>query len=190
MTPAAALIGLRAQLRRFAGDRRGVSALEFALVLPLMLTLYIGGAEVGDGMAIQFKSTLSARTVADLSSQSTTIDTPTMSSILHAAATVVAPYSSAGMVVTVSEVSTNATGRATITWSCALNGTARTVGSTVTLPNNVNAANISLIWGEVTYPYTPQMGYVITGTINMYQNIFFYPRMSTSVTGPSSCPTS
>ena len=68
------------------------------------------------------------------------------------------------MVVTVSEVTTNGSGQGTITWSCSLNGTARTVGSAVTLPANLQTANISLIWGEVTYPYTPQLGYVITGT--------------------------
>jgi hypothetical protein len=41
--------------------------------------------------------------------------------------------------------------------------------------------------GEVTYPYTPSMGYVITGTINMYQTSFFFPRMAPSVTDNNAC---
>ena len=56
-------------LRRFARDRDGVSATEFALILPIMLTLYIGSVELGDGIAINFKTTLAARTVADVASQ-------------------------------------------------------------------------------------------------------------------------
>ena len=44
--------GLRGCLRRFARERDGVSAVEFALILPFMLTLYLGGSELGDGMAI------------------------------------------------------------------------------------------------------------------------------------------
>jgi hypothetical protein len=52
----------------------------------------------------------------------------------------------------------------------------------VTLPPNLRTPNISLIWGEVTYPYTPSMGYVITGTISIYESVYFYPRLSNSVT--------
>ena len=33
----------RGRLRRLPGDKRGVSAVEFAMLLPLMLTLYLGG---------------------------------------------------------------------------------------------------------------------------------------------------
>ena len=39
-------------LRRFARDRDAVAAMEFAIVLPIMLLLYIGGVELGDGLQI------------------------------------------------------------------------------------------------------------------------------------------
>jgi Flp pilus assembly protein TadG len=181
MKPARNILAVRSYLRRFAHNRDGVSAVEFAILLPFMLTLYLGGIELGDGLAIQFRSTLAARTVADLASQYISIDNAAMSSILGAASTVVAPYSGASMVVTVSEVSTNSQGNATVVWSDALNGTPRTVGSSVTLPAKLQTANITLIFGEVTYPYKPGMGYVLTGTINIYESMYFYPRMSTTV---------
>jgi Flp pilus assembly protein TadG len=120
--------------------------------------------------------------VADLSSQYKTINNATMTSILGASSAVLAPFSSSGAVVIVSEVTTDAKGKATITWSDALNGTARQAGSSVTLPANVGAPNVSLLWGEVTFPYKPQIGYVITGTVNIYQDIYFYPRLANSVT--------
>jgi Flp pilus assembly protein TadG len=147
-----------------------------------MLTLYLGGVEVGDGLAIQFKSTLAARTVADLASQFISIDNSAMSTILNAATTVVTPYSPTGMVVTVSEISTNASGQGTVQWSDSLNGTARAVGSSVTLPSALQQKNITIIYGEVTYPYTPSLGYVLTGTINIYESMYFFPRLSTTVT--------
>jgi hypothetical protein len=34
---------------RFGRDRRGVSAVEFALLAPIMITLYFGCVEVSDG---------------------------------------------------------------------------------------------------------------------------------------------
>src|ERR1700692_1888012 len=53
----------------FLGDRRGLSAVEFALLLPLMLTLYLGGVEVSNGVAADRKVAITARTVADLASR-------------------------------------------------------------------------------------------------------------------------
>lgn len=176
------LSDLSGSLRRFTRDRDGVSAIEFALILPFMLTLYLGGVEVGDGLAIQFKSTLAARTVADLASQYVSIDNAAMSGILNAASTVITPYSSTGMVVTVSEISTNSSGKGIVQWSDSLNGTARAVGSSVALPSALQQKNITFIYGEVTYPYTPSLGYVLTGTINIYESMYFFPRLSTTVT--------
>jgi Flp pilus assembly protein TadG len=169
-------------LREFLRDRSGLSALEFALILPLMVALYLGCVEIGNGLSAQFKTTLAARTVADLASQYTTINNATMTSILGASSAVMTPFSSANAVVIVSEVTTDAKGNATITWSDALNGTAHQAGSSVTLPANVGGPNVSLLWGEVTFPYNPQIGYVITGTVHIYQDMYFYPRASDSVT--------
>ena len=104
-----------------------------------------------------------------------------MTSILGAAAAVVEPYPASSMVVTISEITTNSTGQGTITWSDSLHGTAHTVGQSVTLPTALQIANASLICSEVTYPYQPTFGYALTGTINIYQSSYFYPRLSTSV---------
>lgn len=187
MVRAATTSGLRSRLRRFGRDRGGVSAVEFALVLPVMLTLYIGSVELGDGFAVQYKATLAARTVTNLASEYTSIDATTMSEILGAGATVVAPYSASNMAVTLSEISTNSKGQGTVTWSASLNGTARTAGQAITLPTNLQSANLEILFGEVTYPYTPSLGYVLTGTFNMYQTQYFYPRMSTCVTYNGAC---
>src|SRR5262249_34725949 len=62
---------LSRKLRRFARDKRGISAVEFAMLLPLMVTLYLGGVEVSQAVAIDRKVTLIARTVADLVAQVT-----------------------------------------------------------------------------------------------------------------------
>jgi Flp pilus assembly protein TadG len=190
MTSAPSLTALQGRLRRFARDRAGISAVEFALMLPFMVTLYIGSAELGDGLSIQFKVTETARTVTDLASQYVSMDPTTVSGVLGASSQVVAPYSSANMVVTLSEITTtNATGSATVTWSCSLNGTARSTGSSYTLPTALQTlpSGTSIILGEVTYPYTPSMGYVITGTINMFESSYFFPRLSNSVTLSSGC---
>jgi Flp pilus assembly protein TadG len=64
---------LSRQLVRFSDDRSGLSAVEFAMLLPLMLTLYLGSVEISQGIAINRKVTLTARSLADLASQPTNI---------------------------------------------------------------------------------------------------------------------
>ena len=184
----------RSLLRRFARDREGVSAVEFAMILPFMVALYLGTIELGNGLAAKFKATLAVRTVTDLASQYVSIDTATMSTILNASSTVMTPFPTSNIQITLSEITTNGSGQGNIAWSCSLGGTARTWNTNYTLPANLQTANITVLLGEVTYPYTPNLGTVITGTINLQQSVFFYPRLSSTIAGPgsnvSSCPTS
>jgi Flp pilus assembly protein TadG len=184
MTPARLVLPLVSRLRDLVRGNDGVSAVEFALVLPFMVFLYVGGAEYGNAVAIDYKTTIAAHAVADLATQYKNIDNPTMTTILGASSALIAPYSSSNIVVTVSEVTIDNNGRATITWSDSLHGTARTVGQTVTLQSTIDIPNTSLIWGEVTYSYTPQIGENLTGTIAIYENSFLYPRLQSKICRP------
>ena len=179
-------VSLHTFLRRFARDRDGVSAVEFAIILPFMLTLYLGGVELGEGLSIKFKTTLAARAVTDLASQYVALDGPTMQNILGATSTVLSPYPATGVVVTLTELTVNASGKGVVQWSCSLNGTAYTVNKKLTMPSNLQTSGITVLYGEVTYPYTPSLGYAITGTFNIYQNMYFYPRLANTI-ALSSC---
>jgi Flp pilus assembly protein TadG len=175
----------------FRADRHGTSALEFALLLPVMLTLYVAGTEISNAIAIDRKVTITARTVTDLVSRASYISTADMSDILAASAAVIAPYLPNYLTVTVSEIYIDNNGNATV-WgfSCSYQGTPLTIGQSVTLPSQLVVNNSYLIWGQAQYSYTPPIAYVISGTLNLNDQIFMAPRMSSSVTGPSTCPTS
>jgi Flp pilus assembly protein TadG len=169
------------RLARLAGDERGVSAVEFALLLPLMLALYLGSVEISQGIGADRKVTLTARTVADLVSQVASISNSDMTNSLNAASAVMAPFPVGKLKVTVSSVAVDANGKATIAWSDTLNGTKRAVGSTVTLPSALVVANSSLIWSEVQFAYTPTVGYIVSGTLTLKDQIYMRPRLSQKV---------
>lgn len=169
------------KFRGLAGDERGVSAVEFAMMLPLMLTLYLGAVELSQGVGADRKVTLTARTVADLVSQTASINNSDMTNSLNAASAVMAPYPISNLKVTVSSVKIDATGKATVEWSDTLNGAARAVNSTVTLPSALLVPNTWLIWSEVQYSYKPTIGYVVSGTLNLKDQSFMAPRLSASV---------
>ena len=181
MTKLISMLNVAGTLSKFARDRRGVSAVEFAMILPLMLTLYLGAVEVSQGISIDRKVTLTSRTVADLASQVSNITNADMTNLLQASTTVMTPYPTTTLKITVSSVVIDAQGKATITWSDTLNGSARAVGAAVTLPTALNIANTSLIWGEVSYQYQPVIGYVVTGALNLSDQIYMRPRLSDTV---------
>ena len=76
----------------------------------------------------------------------------------------------------------DSTGKATVAWSDTRNGTARAKGSTITLPTALAVPNSSLIFSEVQFNYTPTVGYVISGTLALKDQIYMRPRLSDSVT--------
>jgi Flp pilus assembly protein TadG len=149
-----------------------MSAVEFAMMLPLLLTLYLGAVEISQAVGVDRKVTLTSRTVADLASQHPQC-------ILHGHFA----FRPSQLKVTVSEVNIDNNGNATVAWSCTLGGTAHAVGSSVTLPPALKIANTSLIWGEAAYTYKPVIGYVVTGMLNLSDQIDMRPRLSNSVTG-------
>jgi Flp pilus assembly protein TadG len=170
------------RLASFARDRRGISAVEFAMLLPLMVTMYLGVVEVSKGVAIDRKVTLTTRTMADLASRVTSINNADMSSLLNASAAVIAPYQPAPLKIVLSAVTIDANSVAKIAWSDTLNGNARSVGSTVTLPSVLVVPNTTLIWSEVSYLYNPTFGYVLTGNLNLSDQIYMRPRLSDTIT--------
>lgn len=168
------------RMLRLATDEHGVSAVEFALILPLMLTLFFGGVEVSQSVAIDRKVTLTARTVADLTSQSAAVTSADITNILAASSAVLSPYPISNAKIIVASLKIDATSKVTMEWS-----KTHPAGGTVampTIPAALIVPNTYLIWGDVSYEYKPVIGYVLTGTLNLKDQIFMRPRLSEKVT--------
>ncbi|TPQ36594.1 hypothetical protein C2U70_12370 [Bradyrhizobium guangdongense] len=195
------IAGLSSRVRHLWTDARGVAATEFAIVVPFMLVLYIGGVELGNALAMNVKVSATAHSVADMVTQNTQVTSAQMDSILAASTAIMAPYPVANgnaslMTITVSGVSTDNTGKATVQWSKSTSTSgARPLGQQLTLssftapnPNNPSNANISLILSEVSYDYTPNLGYTISGTVKLTDSYYLFPRCSTNSPGTGNFP--
>lgn len=169
------------RLSGFAGDKRGVSAIEFALILPLMLLLFFGAVELSQGIIVDRKVKMTARTVADLVSQVATINNSGVDAALGASTAILAPFPTANAKVIVSVVSIDNNGNAKIVWSRANKDSGHGTGASVTVPDALKTPNTSLVWGEATYDYTPAAGFVV-GPLKLSDQIFMRPRLSETVT--------
>ncbi|HMO28076.1 TadE/TadG family type IV pilus assembly protein [Enterovirga sp.] len=191
------------RLRRLLRDARGVAAVEFALVLPVLIAFYLGLNEVQPGLSIKRKLTLATRTLADLTTRSGTLTTSDLKSIFGATVAVMRPYDNAGttqMVITSIGVAPKTSGSGytgTVKWSCAWPPNAKPAagdlqkrsGSYPVPPSFQNDSTSSFILVETQYPYTPNIGYTIMGTIQLQDSLPWPVRDAKEVQSPGVCPT-
>ena len=170
-------------IKRFCSNAQGVSAVEFALLAPVMLSIYLGAFEVTQSIALDRQVKLTSSTVTNLVAQYTSISATTdMPDILQASAQVLAPYSAANAAVVVSCLSIDSTGKATVTWSKALNGSPRTSGQVVTLPTALDTPNTVLVMGETTVAYQSPIQFLPLGVWNLHAATYMFPRASSTIT--------
>ena len=167
---------------RLARSRRGIAAVEFALLAPVMAGVYLGGMQISLAVSAYRKVDLTANTVTNLVAQYTTISaSQSMPDILNASAAVMYPNAASSTIITVSLITIDKNNNATVTWSKSLNGTARATGSTVTVPGTLDAANTTVVLGEASFAYVPGIDFLKLGTINLSSSIFMIQRASTVI---------
>ncbi|MFZ5733266.1 MAG: TadE/TadG family type IV pilus assembly protein [Pseudomonadota bacterium] len=184
--------GTRQAAFQLRDDTRGLSAVEFAVILPMMLVLFFGLVEISNGVAADRKVTLTARALSDLISQAITVTDTDINESFSASKGVMAPFDTSTIKSVVSEVKIDSSGNAKIAWSKAnANASARPVNSSVTIPASLAVPNTYLIWSEVSYDYKPAVGYVVSKAtgIPLKEEFFTRPRQSNCVLyGTASCP--
>lgn len=167
--------------RRFSASTRGVAAIEFAAILPVLLLMFLGSLDAGRAIATYMKVRSAAYTVDAVANQYTTIHDSDMQQILGATSVVLSPFPSSPVTVVISQLSIDKGGKATVSWSDTLNGAARTIGSSVVIPAAVATPNSFLLLGEVSYKYTPLFGYFGSGAVTLADSLYAAPRSSDSI---------
>jgi Flp pilus assembly protein TadG len=171
------MISRLALVTRFSRDGRGVSAVEFALVAPVMITLYFGCVDISDGVAADRKVTLVAATVANLAAQVSTISTADMDDLLKASTSIMSPYSAGPLKITVSCLSIDANKNVTVKWT--RDADSGGVSGTITVPEALKESKtypVQFIFSRVAYTYTPIVGEVITGSLTLSDQMYMAPR--------------
>lgn len=170
-------------LQKFHHNNKGIAAVEFALILPVMLTMYLGMVEVTQGININRKVTLLSRTLADLTAQNSTLTNSKKDQIFAAATQVLSPYSTTGVKMLVVSAYVRSNSTVQVCWGESQGGLA--VPTSVTLPAGLIIPSTSIIIATAEIPYTPAAKLISTSyTLN--EITYMRPRYSTQVTRDSS----
>jgi Flp pilus assembly protein TadG len=160
-------------------NERGSAAVEFAVIVPIMLVMFFGVVEAASGIAVDRKVTLVARTLSDLTSQSSCVTQADIDGFALTGKAMMTPYSTTPLLSTITAIYVDENLDAKVQWS---KGSAPKSG-TVSIPPGLKIAKTNLILAEVEYLYKPVgIGYVMKSNINLKDLTYTRPRQTASVT--------
>ena len=163
-------------LRRFRDGRDGMAAVEFALILPVMLALVFGSIEVTNAVICRADVSNAASAGSDLIAQETAVGTTDMNNAFSAIDALIFPYALSNLRVVITSVIDDGHGGGKVDWSQANSGQARAKGTPVTVPTGLISTGGSVIMAEVTYSYTTPVQWLIHTPIAMTDTFYSHPR--------------
>ena len=178
-----ARLGRRRLPVRLLRHESGIAAVEFALILPILIVLWIGGVEVTQALSVDRRLNNLASALGDLVARSKIVTHADVDSIFDIAPGALYPFLTGGLDMRITAVKMNSAGTATVAWSRAEGTTAYAVDAPMNslVPATLRVPDTQIIMAEVAYTYTPAVGYVITGNLDLDDRMFFVPRLVAKV---------
>jgi len=146
---------LFARWRDWLKDRSGASAIEFAFLMPILISVYLSSFEITNAYTVAAKVMKAASTVADVVAREDAVTKSKLSDMIEAAEATVAPSSTTGMGLKVTGITIDSAGNASVLWSWNQDGGAPySVGASVDVPTDMRTPSSFLVHAEVSLPYT------------------------------------
>ena len=197
--PSNILSKLRERLSRPFLDRRGVAAVEFAFVMPLLLSMYFVTMEVSQGIETNKKVSRIASMVADLVTQQQATSKSELDAIMAIGESLLQPYnrSRAKIVITAIEITDEDVPKVKVFWSRKLvdgsTGVDALKGAATTVPSTLVTRGSFLVRVEASLDYKPVITWAAADKpalgltaafdgISMKETYYLRPRMSAQVT--------
>jgi Flp pilus assembly protein TadG len=180
--------------RLFARAEAGMAAVEFSLILPILILLWIGGVEVTQALSVDRRLNNLSSSIGDLVARSKLVTYSDVDSIFEIAKGAMFPFckdpnpptcASRGLQMRITAVNMNGAGTPSVAWSRSKNTTGYTSSDNALMltlvPSALRVPSTQVIMAEVYYPYTPAVGKVIIGTRTLNDRMYFVPRLVNNV---------
>ena len=163
-------------IRGLRYNEQGISAVEFALISPLLIILYLGSIELSLLMEVDRRVAQTSASLGDLTARLSTVTDTDMTEMFAAAQIMMQPYNADEAGMRISSIVDDGDGHPKVAWSDAHGLTPLSVGETVDLPDGIMPSPGSIIMAEVTYDYDSQFGYILSTTKTVSDKFYLRPR--------------
>jgi len=209
------MLTLRA-FRRFCRDRKGLAAVEFAFILPVMLVLFFGIVEYSTALAARTDVTNIAAIAADLVAQDNAMSGADMTNVYKASTATLFPYNDSpnssdksSLTLNIYSIVDNGSSTGKVAWGCTCTaGTCSAITSTTAPTTTPGGGDMiastymdpvtkkmpayggpgSVILATVSYTYySPVTKQMISAPITMGDSFYSKPRRVQQITKPTSC---
>ncbi|WP_440957843.1 TadE/TadG family type IV pilus assembly protein [Oceanicaulis sp. LC35] len=160
----------------FKRDQRGVSAVEFALLAPFMIALYLGSVQLTLGLTADRKVSQVANSVADLVTQDDFVTDDDLVDIYAAADAILNPFDTAPLSLRITSVRMDADGEIFVDWSEGDGMTPLDTDSLPELPDGLMAPMNSIIMVEANYTFATNLGELTKTPITLSDTAYLRPR--------------
>lgn len=142
--------------RRLIRERKGAGAIEFAILFPVLVMLYIGAFEITIGLSVSKRATRAAGSIADLVTQQQSVTKSTLAEMRSVATAIFVPYNSTSLTLKITGITVDASANAKVLWSWAQDGSVPYAKNTAVsdVPSDMKTANSFLVRSELSIPYT------------------------------------
>lgn len=166
-------------LARFGRNQEGVAAVEFAIVVPVLLLLFLGTVEVATGLEVNKKVDRISSMVGDLVAQQSSVSTNDMKAIFDIGQSTLAPYKADIAKITVTAIKVDnvegANAPARVEWSFQRVGSSTSTPyvkkSLVDIPASLRTKGAFLIKVETELAYLPLIAWTINDTVTTHTGI-------------------
>ena len=171
-------------LARLGRDRRGVAAVEMALIAPVLIVGYFGVAEVTMAMMAHRRASHAASAVGDLVTQSQQMNSATMTDIFRIGTTMMRPFPENKLQMRVTSVKMDASNNIKVVWSQGSGGMGPlSAGATVVDPKLASLLKPyeSMVMTEMGYKFESPLDQALPNALTFSDKTYLKPRRSDEV---------
>ena len=171
------------RLSRFWRDRRGVSAVEFALILPLLLLFYFGMAELTEAMMAERRLSHLTASIGDVVAREQSFTDAQAKDIFIAGQVMMSPFPTSTLKMCIVSIASDAQGQDKVVWAERSNAPADCpkANDPIDIPATVLPASQSVIMSKASYEYNSVFKLIIPNALTFHRTFYLRPRLSDQV---------